>query len=380
VQFADLAPLERRVAILNRLQSALATGDFCDPRKHRLGLLVVLGRGTAPLEQAKAGVDLAQQCQLSEVFLDGPVLRSAREAISLPGLLNYFTPEALADLLQHAAAQDVRPLPKERTDPATTARHVWAGLTVARNMGFELGKYGLVPLTLEEQKEVIARIQYWFQNWCAAPVCYVDYPIVTANNVFYGDHLTSGIQRWLEMVAKLHVKVVLIDTAKKAEGRHLLKESAKDTHGFLSLDEIRKLDTLATKLGVKSLWAGGITLPQVLEFGKLNVFGIYVTSAAATLKPLGRRYRLDPFLTGAREPTAGAVQQVNLLLQAGFLVSRLQSLGLSNQAVELEATARRFLAHLAKKDGSANKDEVELHTQAVAAWKIHFKQAKTERG
>ena len=61
-------------------------------------------------------------------------------------------------------------------------------------MGLELGKYGLVPLTFEDQKEVIARIQYWFPYWCAAPVFYVDYPLVTAKDVFHGPRLGAGIR------------------------------------------------------------------------------------------------------------------------------------------------------------------------------------------
>ena len=73
----------------------------------------------------------------------------------------------------------------------------------------------------------------------------------------------------------------------------------------MSLDEIRQLDARAAKLGVKALWAGGISLPQTFEFGKLGVFGIYVTSAAAALVPLDRHYAAPIRRSGAavREPT-----------------------------------------------------------------------------
>src|SRR5262249_1753489 len=147
---------------------------------------------------------------------------------------------------------------RNRVDPQTTARHVWTGLTVARNMGLELGKYGLAPLSFEDQKEVVARIQYWFPHWCAAPVYYIDYPLVTAKGVYHGPSLGDGIHRWLEMVAKLGVRVVLIDTAKKSEGRHLLRDSAEDTRGFLTADEIKELNAFAADLEVNTLWAGGI--------------------------------------------------------------------------------------------------------------------------
>jgi hypothetical protein len=40
-----------------------------------------------------------------------------------------------------------------------------------------------------------------------------------------------------------------------------------------------RLSKLSEKLGIKVLWAAGITLPQAHLFGKLGVFGIYATTA-----------------------------------------------------------------------------------------------------
>ena len=171
----------------------------------------------------------------------------------------------------------VRVVSRDRVDPQTTARHVWTGLAVARNMGLELGKYGLVPLTFEDQKEVVARVRVWFPNWCAAPVFYVDYPLITATRTIHGPSLGEGVRKWLEMVAKLGVRVVLIDTAKKSESRRLLKDSAADDRGFFTADEVKDLTAFAVRLGVKVLWAGGITLPQAYALGRLGVFGLYVT-------------------------------------------------------------------------------------------------------
>lgn len=45
--------------------------------------------------------------------------------------------------------------------------------------GLELGKYGLFPLTLEEQDKVVADVQGWFADWCAAPAYYVDLPLLS---------------------------------------------------------------------------------------------------------------------------------------------------------------------------------------------------------
>jgi hypothetical protein len=361
VRFEGRTPPRRAVQVFAELHDAMVRGTFCDPKVHHLGF-----------RHAKAAVDLARECRLKSVALDGAVIPAAWDA-TLPGLLNVFTPAELDELLQHAVAQDVQVAPRLRLDPATTARHAWQGLSAARSMGFELGKYGLVPLTLEEQKEVIARIQYWFKHWCAAPACFVDYPIVTARQVYYGRRLAEGIRRWLEMVAKLHVCAVLIDTVNKSEGRRLLKESPDDERGFLTLDEVRDLDDRAAKLGVKVLWAGGITQPQAFEYGKLGVFGVYVTSAAATLKPVGRHYRRDPSLAGVREPQPEAVARVKLLLEAGFLVNRLRARGSTPQASEIEAAARRLIENMAGKDEERTRDgEADLHRLATRGWNTYL--------
>jgi hypothetical protein len=37
----------------------------------------------------------------------------------------------------------------------SAARTIWTGLEAARANGFDAGKYGLLPLTLEEQAQVI---------------------------------------------------------------------------------------------------------------------------------------------------------------------------------------------------------------------------------
>jgi len=175
------------------------------------------------------------------------------------------------------------------------------------------------------------------------------------------------------MVAKLHVCVVLIDTVKKSERRRLLKDSPDDERGFLTLDEVRDLDARGAKLGVKILWAGGITQPQAFEYGKLGVFGVYVTSAAATLKPVDRHYRRDPALAGVREPQPEAVARVKLVLEAGFLVNRLQSRGSASQATEIETAARRLIETIAGKDeAQTHHAEADLHRLATRGWNTHL--------
>ena len=167
------------------------------------------------------------------------------------------------------------------------------------------------------------------------------------------------------MVGKLGVRVVLIDTAKKSEGRHLLSDSGDDTRGFLTADEIAGLNAFAANLEVKTLWAGGISLPQAYTFGRLGVFGVYVTSAAASLKPLSRQALRDPFLTSLREPQREAVTRVKFLIEAGFLIGR--------GAADLEADAKALLtAVAAKNEPEAGRLQAELHLRVVEAWRNHF--------
>jgi hypothetical protein len=211
----------------------------------------------------------------------------------------------------------------------------------------------------------VARIQYWFPFWCAAPVFYVDNPLVTRSAVFHGPRLAAGLRVWLDMVARLRVRVVLIDTVNKSEGRRLLKDSDDDARGFLTRGEILKLTAYARDRGVKVLWAGGITLPQAYIFGKLGVFGVYVTSDAATLQPLGRKARRDPFLVALREPDEHKVARVKLALEVGFLVGR----GEVDLAPDVEAL---LAAVAAGESAKADRIQAELHPRVVRAWRAHL--------
>jgi len=337
--------------VLTQLRRLVASGAICNPKRHRIGLLIDPGRGADRIERVAAAIDLGGAVGLEEVAVEG--------------LCDRFDPNALAELLRRAAGKKVHLRRRELIDPQTTARHVWTGLSVARNMGLELGKYGLAPLTFEEQSDVVARIQYWFPFWAAAPVYYVDNPLVTRLDVFHGPRLAAGIRLWLDMVAKHRVRVVLIDTVNKSEGRRLFKDADDDAKGFLTRGEILKLTAYARDRAVKVLWAGGITLPQAYLFGKLGVFGVYITSDAATLQPLGRKARRDPFLVGLREPDQHKVARVKLALEAGFLVGR----GASDLAPAVEAL---LAAVAAGQTGKADTLQTELHPRMVRAWRAHL--------
>lgn len=244
--------------------------------------------------------------------------------MSLPGLLNYLEPEHLQPVLNRAKAKGVQLRPKNTVDPDTVARNVWTSLLAARRMGLALGKYGTFPLTLEETDVVVRHVQGWFGDWSAAPVFFVDQGILTADTAYAGDSVMEGLKQWLRVVARHRVSVVLIDTVDKSKGWRILKDPAHPTKGLLSAAEIHSIDQFAANLGVKVLWAGGITLAQTYQFGAMGVFGIYVTSAAASSAPVSAAYEADPLLAAMKEPTYEGVARAKLLVEAGFLAGRLK--------------------------------------------------------
>ena len=142
------------------------------------------------------------------------------------------------------------------------------------------------------------------------------------------------------------------------------------------MEQISEIDCYAANLGIKSLWAGGISIPQTLEFGKLEVFGVYVTSAAATTHPVSKRYARDPLLVAEKEPTFEGVSSVKLLLEAGFLVSRLEKYGLTQEADALEQQARIFINLLQTPSDRPKLYPVqaELANLTEKAWRLHYRQ------
>jgi hypothetical protein len=125
-------------------------------------------------------------------------------------------------------------------------------------------------------------------------------------------------------MAKHGVKIVLIDTVDKSKGWKLLRTGA-DPKGLLSALEISKLTALGETLGIKVLWAGGITAPQAYELGKFGVFGIYVTTAASIEVAVTGTYLVDPAMAKAKRPTYGGVLSVKTLLEAGYLSQRIKN-------------------------------------------------------
>jgi hypothetical protein len=352
-------PVQQQRELLAALQHYVRSGEITAPDVHHLGLCVRIGWETKGADAAIRAIDLAEATGTGTVAIDGVVRKEADRVGSFPGLLNYLPPDDLARVFAHAEEKKVRVRPRRQVDPDTVARSIWSTLNTARNMGLDLGKYGLFPLTMEECDIVVGLIQQWFPDWSAAPVCYVEQAITHRMRVYGDNDRAAALETWLKMVARHKVKVVLIDTVDKAAGWKILR-SDNDAKGLLDAKEIERLSALGEKLGIKVLWAGGITLPQAQLFGKLGAFGIYVTTAAAEAVAVTKKYEHDRALPASKRPSYRGVRDVKTILEAGFLAERL----------------KKAKPELAAEIARAGLDPGALEKILPAAWQAFWKQGK----
>jgi hypothetical protein len=374
-RYVEMDDRERRSALVDLARfvssGGAAGGDWKQaPPGHQLGLAAWVGLGRRGQAATLGAIDLAASAGMRVVVIDGVKRKEADRAISLAGLLDYFTPGLVGPILRHARQKGIRVRTANLPDTDTIARSMWVGLTVARNFGANLGKFGCFPLTLSETDEVVRRIQGWLRDWSAAPVFFVDQGLLREDAVDVGHDLMRGLRCWLESVAARGVRVVLIDTIDKASGKRLLKRSSDDRTGFLGLRQVRRAETFARELGVRVLWAGGLGLRDTYEMGKLGVFGVYVTSAAATTVAVAGSYVHDPTLAGVKEPSKEGVLRAKILLEAGFLTANLTS--------QMGATVARTAAALLRAHETAQAIEVAENTAALvqaceSGWRAYWK-------
>lgn len=320
-QFDASVSTDQQRSVLQALAEHVRADGVVNPKIHQLGLSVRIKSGPQGKDDALEGIALANAADLAHISFEGVVRMAGDQLVSLPGLLNYLEADLLTEVLRSAKAAGIAVTPVNVVDPETVAREIWTGLNTARTMGLDLGKYGLAPLTLEQCDRVVKQVQQWFPGWTAAPVFYADQGILTSDKVYTGKDLAAGIELWLRMVAKHGVRVVLIDTVEKSKGWKILKTDG-EPNGLLLPEEISKLKMVADKLGIKTLWAGGITMEHAYLMGKLGVFGVYVTSAASKAAPVSREYDLDPALASEKEPTYEGVLEFKTVLEAGYLLGR----------------------------------------------------------
>lgn len=366
--------MSNRLEILTALNTIFQGGEFCAPECHKLGLLTIVPRGLVGVVRVKDAIDIAAEAKLAEVAVKSIIRWEAEDKISMPGILNYFNPHNAREILKYAEKKKVTVSPRNLVDTGTVARSVWSGLSTARRMGFECGKYGLFPLTLEEYDKVAGTVQSWFPDWTAAPAFYIDFPTIDKVDVYEEKDAPKALKRFLHIASGHHIPVVLIDTADKDKGRRILKSRKDDVKGILDWEQIAKIDHYAQNLGIKALWAGGITIDQAYEFGKLGVFGIYVTSAASVSRPVSSAYAVDPMLASEKEPTYQGVSRTKLLLEAGFLVRSLDGQGAKKIAIEIEKQSENLIRSLRKAPTVAfpKTEEKGLQSLLEHAWKKHF--------
>lgn len=356
-EFGKKTTLAIQQKMLRSIVDYVRTGGITNPKIHHVGLNVRVGWGTKGRDSVLKAIELAKSVGIDYVSVDGVVTKEADRLISLPGLLNYFTPELVNSIREFAIKNKIQIDIVNKTDVDSVAREIWAGLNAARAMGFHLGKYGLFPLSLEEGDKTVGKIQKWFSDWTAAPVFYIDQPLITSKKVFAGEDIAEGCEEWLRTMAKHKVQVVLIDTVDKSKGWKILK-TTNDPKGILTLPQIQKLDALGQKNGIRILWAGGITLEQVYHFGMAGVFGIYVTTAVSQAEPVKGTYLEDPGLASEKEPTFAGVVTAKTLLEAGFLLERLK-----DKSPEIHAKIKK-----------AGLDVILLSQVLPEAWSFWWKQ------
>jgi hypothetical protein len=140
------------------------------------------------------------------------------------------------------------------------------------------------------------------------------------------------------------------------------------------MGQLTDIDRYASEKGIRCLWAGGVTLPQAFELGKLKLFGIYVTTSAAEIRPVSKRYARDPMLVAEREPTFHGVYRTKLLLEAGFLVTRLRELGAKSDAEVLNNKALALIESFGKMPAPKNAGHLAAQFASLAeeGWEKHF--------
>ncbi|QHT65340.1 hypothetical protein GXP67_00950 [Rhodocytophaga rosea] len=358
------------LSLLSDISKARLENKIGDDEIHRITLLIEFKDIISKEKHSDTlhkFINLTSELTIKELCIDGYIIEYGRRRLSSNGLLNIIEASFLNELIIEAKKKNVNLRYKYCIDIESAARTAWAGLHAAKSFGLNAGKYGLVPLILEEQLEVITCIQQWITDWTAIPAFYVDIPLLSKGGLYFGDSIKEGLLKWLEMVSKIGVNTVLIDCPDRIVRRRLLKTNDTDTVGVLSMSDIPDILNHANNLKIKVLWSGGITYSQAYEFGKLKVFGIFTTSTTAKRIAVGNVLIRDPVLPFEMEPTEKGIKLVHSLLQAGFLVSSLNN----NSSEEIKLASNEILNLISPNGLDSVSDEIlEYYMQKlVTGWK-----------
>jgi len=344
-------------ALVGKLKEARKKGEIGPANIHQLSVLISFKEeiaADAQLEQSEAIIAAGADLGVPEVAIDGAQLSYARQRWGAQGLLNVLSIPAANRLLKFATSRGVRLRPRYQIDVDSAARTIWTGLEAARVNGFDAGKYGLLPLTLEEQGQVIELITRWTSGWTAIPAFYVDTPLVSAAEVLDVAQCELAARRWLKVARGAGATTVLFDAPDRVNPRKLVQGS-DSPDGVLTPDQIDALRDYSELLGVKILWSGGITAPQAFALARRRVFGIFSTSSTAAKIAVTAQFERDPRLAAENEPTEFGVRRMHAIIQGGFLSSRMGELH-PGLARELETST----ANLVASGGEAAKSQAAL--------------------
>ena len=351
------ADCTRLAALVGKLDEARKRGEIGPANIHQLSVLISFKEEIttdAQLEQIESIIAAAADLGVPEVAIDGAQLSYARRRWGAQGLLNVLSIPAANRLLKFATARGVRLRPRYQIDVDSAARTIWTGLEAARVNGFDAGKYGLLPLTLEEQGQVIELITRWTSGWTAIPAFYVDTPLVTATEAFDVARCELAARRWLKVARGAGATTVLFDAPDRVNPRKLVQGS-DSPDGVLTPDQIGALRDYSDLLGVKILWSGGITAAQAFALARRRVFGILSTSSTAAKIAVTAQFERDPRLPAEHEPTEFGVRRMHAIIEGGFLSSRMAELH-PGLARELETST----ANLVASGGEAAKSQAAL--------------------
>src|SRR5205823_13774568 len=167
----------------------------------------------------------AADAGIRELAIDADLREPARRRLGIQSLLNILDPEHLRRLLTLSRQLAVRLTYRYHLNIETAARTIWTGLHTARTNGFSAGKYGLMPMTLEEQGAVIEMITGWTTEWTAIPAFYVDTPLLTAEDVYDDTRCKDAAKLWLKTARGAGAKLVLFDSPDRVNPRRLIRQA-----------------------------------------------------------------------------------------------------------------------------------------------------------
>ena len=365
------APIKSLKSVVTKLEAGRKEGKIGPVEIHQLSVLVGF---EDRITEDEIGVierimKLAVDSGIRELAVDGDLREAARRRLGIQSLLNILDPEHLRRLLRLSRQLGVRLTYRYHLDVETAARTIWTGLHTARTNGFSAGKYGLVPMTLEQQGAVIEMITRWTADWTAIPAFYVDTPLLTAEDVYDDTRCKDAAKLWLKTARGAGAKIVLFDSPDRVNPRRLIRQpDVANDIGVLTLADIEEILVYAKELGISILWSGGITSRQAFELAKRKVFGIFSTSSTAAKIAVTAQFEADPRLAAENEPTDFGVRRIHAIIQGGFLSAAVSNRG-KGLAKSIADSSERLLA--AEQDQAQSAVELNnLNLELLRGWQL----------